>query len=145
MTFLSLPVLTICAVVAFAAPGLAQAADAPASRNALLSALAAEAKAGDPAFSGFSAARGETLYASRFGGGKPETPSCTSCHSPDPAKPGQTRAGKDIDPMAVSVTPDRFTDPEKVAKWFGRNCTSVLGRPCTPVEKGDFLTFLIGR
>ena len=38
--------------------------------------------------------------------------------------------------------PARFTDPEKVAKWFLRNCTSVLGRECTAIEKGDFLTFM---
>ena len=58
---------------------------------------------------------------------------------------GQTRAGKEIDPMAISKTPDRFTDPDKVEKWFGRNCNSVLGRTCTPLEKGDVLTFFIGR
>jgi hypothetical protein len=44
--------------------------------------------------------------------------------------------------MAVSMTPDRFTDPEKVAKWFSRNCNGVLGRDCTAVEKGDFITYL---
>ena len=44
--------------------------------------------------------------------------------------------------MAVSKTADRFTDPEKVAKWFLRNCTTVLGRECTATEKGDVITFL---
>jgi hypothetical protein len=44
--------------------------------------------------------------------------------------------------MAVSKTPDRYTDPAKVEKWFQRNCQSVLGRECTAVEKGDFLTFM---
>lgn len=127
-----------------AAPG-ARAADANPARAAILSALAAEAKATDPAFAEFSAARGQALFSTKFTGGKPETPSCASCHSPDPTQPGQTRAGKDIDPMAVSVTPDRFTDAEKVAKWFGRNCAGVLGRPCTATERGDFLTFMIGR
>ena len=50
-----------------------------------------------------------------------------------------------IEPMAVSVTPDRYTDPKKVAKWFRRNCKSVLGRECATLEKGDFLTFMISQ
>ncbi len=44
--------------------------------------------------------------------------------------------------MAVSRSPERFTDPDKVAKWFARNCDTVLGRPCTAREKGDFITFM---
>ena len=46
--------------------------------------------------------------------------------------------------MAVSVTPERFTDAAKVEKWFGRNCNTVLGRECTALEKGDFITYLSG-
>ena len=78
-------------------------------------------------------------------GGKPDTPSCTTCHTKNPTAMGQTRAGKEIKPMAVSKTPDRFTDPEKIAKWFLRNCTSVLGRECTAAEKGDIITFLASK
>jgi len=44
--------------------------------------------------------------------------------------------------MAVSKTPDRYIDMKKVEKWFRRNCKSVLGRVCTSLEKGDFLTFM---
>jgi len=47
--------------------------------------------------------------------------------------------------MAVSANPQRFTDMEKVEKWFGRNCNSVLGRDCTPQEKGDVATWLIAQ
>jgi|GEM_PF-366343 len=115
------------------------------ARNAILAMLAAQALAADPAFSGFSAERGGALFAGRFSGGSPELPSCTTCHSPDPRQFGQTRAGKEIEPMAVAVTPARFTDTEKVEKWFGRNCQGVLGRSCTPTEKGDFITFMIHR
>lgn len=93
----------------------------------------------------FDAARGEALYRTEFTGGKPDTPSCVSCHEADPAKAGRTRAGKVIEPMAVSVTPDRFTDAAKVEKWFRRNCDSVLGRACTAQEKGDFITFMASR
>ena len=109
----------------------------------LLDYYAQQTKSADPAFAGYSAARGETLFKSTFTGGKLETNSCTACHTNDPRKPGQTRAGKDIDPMAVSVTPKRYTDLEKSEKWFGRNCNNVLGRECTAQEKGDFIAFMV--
>jgi hypothetical protein len=117
-------------------------AAANAARDAILANLHAQAKAADAGFTGFSAPRGATFYAATHPGGKPDTPSCTTCHSASPHQPGKTRAGKDIAPMAVSKTPDRYTDPAKVEKWFQRNCQSVLGRECTAVEKGDFLTFM---
>ncbi len=115
------------------------------ARDAILQDLAAQAKAEDTAFSGFSAARGETLFRARHSEGKPETPSCTTCHTSDPAARGKTRVGKTIEPMAVSANPSRFTDPRKVEKWFRRNCRSVLGRVCTAREKGDFITFMMSR
>jgi hypothetical protein len=62
-----------------------------------------------------------------------------------PGVPGRALTGKTIEPVAVSVTPTRYTDPAKVEKWFKRNCTEVLGRECTPQEKGDWLTFVIGQ
>lgn len=118
------------------------AAAANPGRDAILAAFAAEAKKADPGFAGFSAQRGQAFFAANHTGGKPDTPSCTICHTSDPTREGQTRAGKQIAPMAVSMTPDRFTDAEKVAKWFARNCNGVLGRDCTAVEKGDFITYL---
>lgn len=138
-------VLALATILPTLGAGTAGAADLAAARAAILAGITAEAKAADPGFSGFSAQRGQALFLSKNTSGKPETPSCTTCHTADPAQMGQTRAGKEIDPMAVSKTPDRFTDPDKVAKWFGRNCNSVLGRACTPLEKGDALTFLISR
>ncbi|HBN32741.1 MAG TPA: nitrate reductase [Rhodobacteraceae bacterium] len=89
-----------------------------------------------------SAQRGQAFFTGTHSGGKPDSPSCSTCHTKDMRKPGATRVGKPIDPMAVSVTRDRFTDPEKVAKWFKRNCNSVLGRECTATEQGDILTWL---
>ena len=120
------------------------AADAAADpgRDAILAALMAEAKQADPGFAGFSATQGEAFWMATQTGGKPDTPSCTTCHGADPTKVGQTRAGKAIEPMAVSVTPSRFTDAETVTKWFTRNCNSVLGRECTAAEKGDVITYL---
>ena len=107
--------------------------------------FAGVALAQDKAFAGFSIERGRDLFSSRPGTGKPDTPSCTSCHSENPENFGQTRAGKGIDPMAISKSPGRYTELEKVEKWFRRNCNSVLGRACSPLEKGDFLTFMMTR
>lgn len=114
-----------------------------ADANSILSGYRTEALAQDPAFKAFSAARGQAFYRAHPASGKPKTPSCTSCHSPRPGRQGQTRAGKDIAPMAISKSPERYTDPQKVEKWFRRNCNSVLGRPCTAAEKGDFITFMM--
>jgi len=111
-------------------------------RDAILADFAKAAKSADANFSAFSGDRGKTFWFATQTGGKPDATSCTACHTKDPKATGQTRAGKDIKPMAVSKTADRFTDPEKVAKWFLRNCTTVLGRECTATEKGDVITFL---
>lgn len=107
-------------------------------REDMLAQYAAAAKS-----SGFSAARGQVLHAQNFNGGKPDTPACTACHGKDPRAAGRTPAGKAIEALAVSVTPARYTNPAKVEKWFKRNCTEVLGRECTPQEKGDWLTYVI--
>jgi len=137
------PVLLLC-IAALAGVAAAAATPSPA-RDAILAAFVAEAKQVDPAFVSFSAERGRAFWMANHSGGKPETPSCTTCHTTDPTREGQTRAGKQIAPMAISRTPDRFTDGAKVEKWFGRNCNSVLGRDCTAVEKGDVITYLSGK
>ncbi len=118
-------------------------ADTP--RDSILAEFQAQAKIADPGFTGFSAKRGESLFRGTHAGGKPDTPSCTTCHSAVPQNKGLTRAGKVIDPIAVSGAPKRFTEPAEVEKWFGRNCKSVLGRECNAAEKGDFITFMMGQ
>ena len=114
-------------------------------REELLSQYAAAAKAASPGFSGFSASRGEMLHFTTFHSGKPDTPSCTSCHGNDPRRAGRTTTGKPIDAVAISVTPTRYSDPAKVEKWFKRNCNDVLGRECTALEKGDWLSYMISQ
>lgn len=126
-------------ILLFAAFAGALAAAAPAraldpAQAALLKAYAAEAP-GD-------AARGRAFFFARHAGGKPDTPSCTSCHTENPKAAGRTKAGKPIEPMAASVNPKRFTDRAEVEKWFRRNCADVLGRACTAQEKSDVLAFL---
>ena len=131
--------LILIIVLAFALVP-ATAAESPKS---LLDFYASEAKASDPGFSGFSAERGEHLFRTNFSTGKPDMPSCTTCHTTDARNVGQTRAGKDIEPMAASANPKRYSDQAKTEKWFGRNCNNVLGRDCTATEKGDFITFML--
>jgi hypothetical protein len=129
--------LSLPAPLALAAAGTAQ--------KPVLDQYLGEAKAADPSFSGFSAERGKTFFFAEPGTGKPDTPSCTSCHSKNPKEAGRTRAGKDIGPMALSAKGDRYTEIAETEKWFKRNCDSVLGRQCSPAEKGDFITFMIGQ
>lgn len=129
--------LALAALLTFAVAGAAQAGDP--RRDKIVSDLAAQGGGA------FSAQRGKALFEAKHVGGKDDTPSCTSCHGASPQAGGQTRAGKPIDPMAVSRTADRYTDPEKVEKWFTRNCNGVLGRACTAQEKGDFITFMMSQ
>ncbi len=118
---------------------------AAAPRNDVLANYASAAKQTDPGFSGFSAARGEAFHRQSFAGGKVDTPACRSCHGIDIRQTGQTPAGKVIEPMALSLSPTRYSDPAKVEKWFKRNCQEVLGRECTAREKGDWLSHVFQR
>lgn len=125
-------------------PVAAFAADA--ARDALLADYAAQAKKADAAFAGFSAQRGEALFRTKWAKGDERTPSCTACHTENPKNPGQNaKTGRPIDPVAVSANPKRFTNAADVEKQFGRDCKSVLGRECTALEKGDYITFMAGR
>lgn len=136
--------LSLAAAVVSLVPMLALAGDV--ARDAILQGYAEEAAAEDPGFSGFSAERGQRLYSGPHQGGNPETNACTACHTESPAAEGRHhKTGRAIEPMAVSVNPDRFTDPTEVEKQFARDCKNVLGRACTAREKGDFILFLSGR
>ncbi|MGB8251495.1 MAG: DUF1924 domain-containing protein [Azonexus sp.] len=102
---------------------------------------AAEASARQAGFTP-SAKRGETLFRQRFANND-KMPACTSCHTDSPLNVGQHAVtGKTIRPLAVVANPERFADPAKVEKWFGRNCKEVIGRDCTPAEKADFVTYM---
>jgi len=133
VTLLAIAALTV-PVSSFAGP-----------RDDLLTQYATAAGKETPAFSGFSAARGKTLHTQKFAGGKADTPACTTCHGENTRGAGRTLTGKTIEAVAVSVTPQRYTDPAKVEKWFKRNCNEVLGRACTAQEKGDWLSYMISQ
>ena len=112
------------------------------AQQAVLEHYAALARQENPKFAGFSAAHGRAFFLATPGTGEPGTPSCSTCHTMDPRNEGRTRAGKALSPMAVSLTPTRFTDLAKVEKWFARNCQTVFGRLCTALEEGDFITYM---
>jgi cytochrome c peroxidase len=90
-----------------------------------------------------SAARGEKFFYAKRTHSNGETVSCTTCHTENPKATGKTRANKLIDPIAPVANKARFTDPEKVEKWFKRNCKDVLERACTEQEKADFIAYML--
>ncbi|EKD98694.1 MAG: hypothetical protein ACD_23C00307G0001 [uncultured bacterium] len=70
--------------------------------------------------------------------------SCSACHSDDPTKVGQhNETKKAIDPMAISVIPERFSDVKKVEKNFAKHCKDLYKKDCSAQDKGDFLTYLL--
>lgn len=72
-----------------------------------------------------------------------EDRSCSTCHTDNLKNQGKhATTGKVIEPIAPTVTKDRLTDPAKIEKWLKRNCNWVLGRECTPAEKGSYLLFI---
>lgn len=89
-----------------------------------------------------SAKRGAAFFRQRFAHNE-KMPACTSCHTDSPLNAGQHAVtGKSIRPLAVAANGERFSDPAKVEKWFGRNCKEVVGRACTPGEKADFVAYM---
>jgi hypothetical protein len=87
----------------------------------------------------FSASRGQQLFETRGADW-----SCATCHTRDPRAAGRhATTARPIAPLAPAANPARFTDEAKVAKWMRRNCRDVFGRECTPIEKGDLLTWLL--
>ncbi len=69
--------------------------------------------------------------------------SCTQCHGESPNMAGKhIKTGKRIEPMALSVSPERFSNADKIEKWFLRNCKWTMVRECTPHEKGNILVWL---
>jgi hypothetical protein len=97
----------------------------------------------DPHFKGFTEERGEKIFRTERVKTSGEKVSCMICHTPDPKKPGLTRANKVINPLAPIANSERFTDFSKVEKWFKRNCNDVLERECTALEKGDFVKYMM--
>lgn len=90
-----------------------------------------------------SAERGKALWENRVG-----EKSCTNCHKSDITQPGEAKIlffTKSIKPMALSANPERYQDAEKADKAFDKNCKRVFNRLCSSMEKGDLLSYLVGK
>jgi hypothetical protein len=99
-----------------------------------------EAKRAQPDFVADSE-RGRS-FVSRDWGVSASLSSCASCHTERPGNPGRHAVtGKSITALSPATTPDRFSNPARVEKWFKRNCQEVLGRDCSAAEKADFIKF----
>ena len=92
----------------------------------------------------FSAVAATALWTRAFPDAKSGEPRrCATCHSEDLRRLGKHAVtGKVIEPLAPSANPKRLTDIEKIEKWLTRNCKWVMGRECTPQEKGDVLVMI---
>ena len=136
----ALPILATALVLATVTAALADPA-----RDAILEDYLRQARAADPGFTGFSPERGAAFFRARHTN-TADMASCTACHTGDPAGQGRhVKTGRPIAPVAVSQSPKRFTDRDKVEQRFRRDCTKVLGRECTPAEKGDYIAFMASR
>ncbi|MDR0776954.1 MAG: DUF1924 domain-containing protein [Azonexus sp.] len=90
-----------------------------------------------------STTRGSEFFVRKFGVSD-KMPSCSTCHTTNPANTGQhVITGKSIKPLAPAANPNGLSDSAKVEKWFTRNCKEVTGRACTPGEKADFIAYLM--
>lgn len=138
-------ILVSATIIVLLNAGMLYAGSKPNSQvESLTNSYLAEAQKSSPGLKAFSAEEGKKFFNSkRIHSAKKEERSCATCHTTDPTKPGQTVAGKVIEPVAPSVNKERFTDPQKIEKWFKRNCEWVLERECTPKEKGDYITYMM--
>lgn len=130
-----------------------------------LASYAEQAKRANPSFDGFSAERGRAFYFRVHTIEDGSELSCATCHHADPRKEtiahkdqipcrachvtfhepaaGRSAIVGDIRPFAPSANADRFSNEWKVEAWFEWNCKLLLKRQCTPVEKGDVITWLL--
>jgi len=131
----------------------------------LVERYAALARQDDPAFAGFSAARGREFYFAGHVMPGVGTVSCASCHLDDPRLPVRAHRSavlcrachvisdaehpdpahakkRHIDPFAPTVNPERFRDFDRTERYFDVNCRLVLKRPCSAHEKGDLVVWL---
>jgi len=154
---------TAVALAALCTAGGTTAADAP---ERLLEGYVQQAKAVDPAFAGFSPERGREFYLSKHAIKGVGAVSCASCHRKDPREqvkahrvdilcrachvindeehPNPKEAKlRYIEPFAPHANPKRFSNSAHVEEFFKVNCTMVLKRECTPVEKGDLIAWLL--
>ncbi len=70
---------------------------------------------------------------------------CRACHVIDDREHVDPQHAKkrEIGAFAPVANPRRFTDYDTVEKWFRLNCNYLLKRPCTAIEKGNLISWLV--
>ncbi|HCI52260.1 MAG TPA: hypothetical protein DE312_02835 [Gallionella sp.] len=69
---------------------------------------------------------------------------CSTCHTDNPANKGKhNESGKEIQPMAPSANPKRFSDLNESAKGFTKHCKQVYGKDCSAKDKGNFIAYVL--
>ncbi|HZR03435.1 MAG TPA: DUF1924 domain-containing protein [Burkholderiales bacterium] len=160
MQAIALRILGVLGLLLIAAAARAQSA------QHLLERYAQEVKQVDPSFAGFSPENGRKFYLEKHPLMGVGAVACSSCHRKNPREeirahrtdilcrachvindeehPDPAHAKKRlIQPFAPSANPKRFSDYERVEKYFRTNCAMTLKRPCTPQEKGDLIAWLL--
>lgn len=91
-----------------------------------------------------SAEKGQTFWNQKFSSSRAnQERSCSTCHTTNVKQYGKHAiTGKEIKPLAPSVMSKRLTNPNKIRKWFKRNCNWTLGRECSAQEKANVLMYL---
>ena len=110
-------------------------------QDAVLAALEAQAKVADPGFAGFSAESGKALFATTHSGGKPDSPSCTTCHTDSPLNTGKTRAGRPSTPWRSP--PIRNASPTWKKSRSGSAAIAIVWAAQIATGKGYVATWLI--
>lgn len=105
---------------------------------------AAHVKTIDPSYK-LTADAGRAFYTKKYTRRKDnKEESCSSCHTDSPANKGKhVDTGKVIQPLSPVVNASRFKDLQKVETKFKKHCNDIIGRDCTPQEKGDYITYLL--
>ena len=123
--------------VLFGTLGIAMTAPAHAATPAELLA-GYQAQAGAPA----RPERGQALFTTASKQGLKL--SCASCHANVPTKTStHPLSEKPIAALAPAFNPARFTDADKVERYFRLNCKEVFERDCSAAEKADVLSWLM--
>lgn len=69
---------------------------------------------------------------------------CATCHTDNPVNKGKhNETGKEIQPMAPSANPKRFSDLNESAKGFTKHCKQVYGKDCSAKDKGNFIAYVL--
>lgn len=101
------------------------------------------AKAINPEYKAPSVSDGKMFFNRKFKVDGKEV-ACASCHTQNPANEGKNIVtGKAIPPLSPAVNPKRFNDLDKVEDKFTEHCNDILGADCTPVEKANFIAYLL--